>query len=241
MKPTSIPFRLGIIGGVAGGRLRRRPYSQYPTTLNSKSPRLFLVLLVVGMRLWAEPPAAPALTWHAPSDPAVAPAVAQAKVTIAALVGTLLPAVNAAVEVGGPPQGVILCHGQAEPLTQQTRQQAGPSVTGLKRTSLRVRNPANAPDRAEQAALDRVAALLAAGKEPPPLLVQYLAETPDHPAELRVYRSMTVAANCLACHGDPASFTPQLRDSLRTHYPQDTATGYAEGDWRGLIRVSLQP
>lgn len=181
------------------------------------------------------------LTWHKPSDPAVAPAVAKAKVTIKSLVGTLLPAVTAAVEAGGPPQGVTLCNLQANPLTQQVLEQADPAITAVKRTSLRVRNPANAPDAAEQAALDRVAAIIAGGKEPPPLLVQSLAAAPDHPAEIRVYRSMTVAPNCLACHGDPANFSPELRTALQAAYPDDAATGYAEGDWRGLIRVSANP
>ena len=180
-----------------------------------------------------------AMAWHAPSDPVVAPAVARAKVTIKALVETLLPAVTAAVEAGGPPQGVTLCQIQAGPLTRQTLASADPAITGLKRTSLRIRNPANAPDAAEQAALDRVASLIAKGQEPPPLLVQSLPEWDGKPAEIRVYRSMTVAPGCVACHGDATEFTPELSMALQNHYPDDQATGYAEGEWRGLIRVSV--
>lgn len=198
-------------------------------------------LLAAGLSTATAHSADPAMTWPQSSDPAIAPAVEKAKTTIKSLVGTLLPAVTAAVEAGGPPQGVTLCNLQANPLTRQVLEQADPAITAVKRTSLRVRNPANAPDAAEQAALDRVAAIIAGGAEPPPLLVQSLAATADQPAEIRVYRSMTVAPGCLACHGDPTGFTPALRTALQQTYPEDTATGYAEGDWRGLIRVSVTP
>ena len=82
---------------------------------------------------------------------------------------------------------------------------------------------------------------MAEGKPLPGLLVQKLEATPEHPAELRIYKPLTLAAQCLACHGDPATFSPSLRAALTQQYPEDTATGYAEGDWRGLIRVSLKP
>jgi len=177
--------------------------------------------------------------WHVPTDPQVTSAVAKAQVAIKSLVGTLLPAVTAAVEAGGPVQGVTLCQVQAQPLTRQTLGNADPAITGLKRTSQRVRNPANAPDAAEKAALDRVSALILDGREPPPLLVQSLAATADQPAEIRVYRSMTVAPGCLACHGDASAFAPDLQATLQAHYPNDQAVGYREGDWRGLIRVSV--
>ncbi|WP_221031267.1 Tll0287-like domain-containing protein [Actomonas aquatica] len=187
------------------------------------------------------PPAEPATKWRDPADPALSAHVAEAKVALQLLVSTLSASVAEAVADGGPHQGVSACQLQALPLTHRSAQQSPPRVTALKRTSLHVRNPANAPDPAESAALTHVAQLLSTGEDLPPLLVQELAATPEREAEIRVYKPLRLAAQCLACHGDPATFSPDLRETLATRYPTDAATGYEEGDWRGLIRVSLTP
>ena len=179
--------------------------------------------------------------WRDPSDPALASHIADAKVSLQLLVSTLSATLAEAVQDGGPHQAVVVCQVRALPLTAGAAQQRAPHVTALKRTSLQVRNPANAPDAAEQAALARVAQLLADGESVPPLLVQELDATADRDAEIRVYKPLNVGAQCLACHGDRQTFSPALRSTLANRYPRDAATGYREGDWRGLIRVSLDP
>lgn len=183
----------------------------------------------------------PALQWRDPADPALAPSIKDAKASIQQLVTTLSAALTAAVQEGGLNQGVVICQTQALPLTQASFSGSPSRVTGLKRTSLKVRNPANAPDSAEEAALVRVAQMLADGDPLPDLLVQQISATAESDPELRIYKPLKVAAKCLACHGDPATFSTKLRTSLAQRYPQDTATGYAAGDWRGLIRASLRP
>ena len=179
--------------------------------------------------------------WRDPLDPTLAPHIAEAKVSLQLLVSTLSASVAEAVADGGPHQAVVVCQLQALPLTAAAAQQHAPRVTALKRTSLQVRNPANTPDAAETAALDRVAGLLADGAPLPPLLVQQIDATAEHDAEIRIYKPLTVGAQCLACHGDTTTFPAALRDTLTLRYPRDAATGYREGDWRGLIRVSLTP
>lgn len=181
------------------------------------------------------------LQWRDPADPALAAHVEEAKATLQQLVTTLSAALTAAAQEGGPDRGVEVCQTQALPLTHASFAGSPSRVTGLKRTSLQVRNPANAPDQAEAAALDRIAQMLANGKPLPGLLVQQLNATTETAPELRIYKPLNVAAQCLACHGDPDTFSPSLRATLQHYYPQDTATGYAKGDWRGLIRVSLKP
>jgi hypothetical protein len=181
------------------------------------------------------------LHWRDPADPALSTHVNEAQASLKMLVTTLSDSVAQAVADGGPHQAVIVCQMQALPLTAQTARQSTPRITALKRTSLRIRNPANAPDAAEQAALDRIAHLIAAGEPLPPLLVQSLDATPQLAAEIRVYKPLTMATRCLTCHGDPTTFSPALRDVLAQRYPRDAATDYHEGDWRGLIRVSLTP
>ncbi len=200
----------------------------------------FLLATVIGA-LSCFGQSAPNITWRDPADPDLASHLEDAQSAIELLYSTLASSVAAAVDEDGPPRAVAVCQISAQPLTRASLPPEPTRVKQLKRTSLRLRSPANAPDPADEAALRRVAAQLAARQPPPPLLVQELSATSRHPAEIRIYQPITVAAQCLTCHGDPTTFTPELRQILQDRYPSDAATGYHEGDWRGLIRVSLEP
>ena len=70
------------------------------------------------------------------------------------------------------------------------------TVTKLQRTSLRVRNPANAPDAADRAALDLIQAQLEQGDPVAKVLVQRVM-TPGQPPEWRVYRPLSAMKECL--------------------------------------------
>ena len=135
---------------------------------------------------------------------------------------------------------VLVCQTQALPLTAEKLADQ-PTLVSVKRTSLRLRNPANAPDAAERLALDHVAKLVAAGQPPPPVLVQRIQPSGTAKPEWRVYRPIATKAECLVCHGDPATQSPALRAALQTRYPTDAATGYAADQWRGLFRVTIAP
>jgi hypothetical protein len=173
-----------------------------------------------------------------PAAPEVAALRQAGEAATAAVAGRLIIELTAALANGGPEQAVEVCHVRAQPLTRETPP-GYPQVTAVKRTSLRLRNPANTPDAAEQAALEHVAALIAGGKPAPALLVQKV-ETNGTPApEWRVYRSVFIQPACLACHGSSEAQSPALRALLRERYPQDAATGYAAGDWRGFLRVTV--
>jgi hypothetical protein len=182
--------------------------------------------------------ATPRLTFVDPAAPEAA-AVRQAGEAASALLATrLVTELTGALAAGGPEKAVEVCHTKALPLTAEPLPGL-PQVTAVKRTSLRLRNAANAPDAAEQAALDHVARVVAEGKPAPAVLVQKI-EPESGPAEWRLYRSVGVQAACLVCHGAPEAQSPALRALLRERYPHDAATGYAVGDWRGLIRVSVR-
>lgn len=173
-----------------------------------------------------------------PASPEVA-AIRQAGEAAASAVGKkLITALNTALAAGGPEAAVVVCQTRALPLTAEKIADQ-PTLVSVKRTSLRLRNPANAPDDAERLALDHVAKLVAAGQPPPPVLVQRImtSTTP----EWRVYRPIVTKAECLVCHGDPATQSPALRLTLQTRYPADAATGYAADQWRGLFRLTISP
>jgi hypothetical protein len=175
-----------------------------------------------------------------PAKPEVA-AIRSAGEAAAAAVGKkLVSALNTALAAGGPEAAVLVCQTQALPLTAGKLADQ-PTLVSVKRTSLRLRNPANAPDDAERLALDHVAQLVATGRPPPPVLVQRIQLSGTAKPEWRVYRPIATKAECLVCHGDPAAQSPALRAALRTRYPADAATGYAADQWRGLFRVTIAP
>lgn len=50
---------------------------------------------------------------------------------------------------------------------------------------------------------------------------------------------MKIAPLCLNCHGDKNMLSEEVSAQLANLYPEDKATGYREGDFRGVIRVSV--
>jgi hypothetical protein len=104
----------------------------------------------------------------------------------------------------------------------------------LKQTSLRVRNPSNAPDEWEKKVLKSM-------------------ETPEYSkgkgfSEIietngnKIYRYMKpiyVEAACLQCHGNEEKVMPAMRLFLKRKYPFDEAFGYKEGELRGGISLTI--
>ena len=113
-----------------------------------------------------------------------------------------------------------------------------PIITAIKRTSLNLRNPANAPDAAEIAALELVRSSLENGDDLPKLLLQKVAK-PGQPVEWRIYQPLGVSAQCMVCHGASDSIDADVKAALQTHYPDDKAVDYKQGAWRGLFQVSV--
>lgn len=137
-----------------------------------------------------------------------------------------------------PPEEVIdICH--LKYLTMDGDSIKGlPRIKAVKLTSLKVRSPANAPDAEDKLALDRFDYEMNYGDSVPSLLVQRI-DAPDSEREWRVYLPLGVAKQCLDCHGDASNQSPALRARLDELYPSDKAIGYAGGQWRGVIRVTV--
>ncbi len=104
----------------------------------------------------------------------------------------------------------------------------------IRRTSLRYRNPGNAPDPWERAWLERLEARLAAG-EP----LQEVHEIDAARGELRYLGPILVGPGCLRCHGAEDELDSDVREQLARHYPDDRATGFAAGDLRGAFSVRV--
>ena len=149
------------------------------------------------------------------------------------LMMTLQANLMASMEQGGPVQAIEFCASRARGLTDSVSATFGDGIS-IKRVSEQYRNPENAPDASEIEAVRHFEAALADDGVLPDDWVQETAA-----GELRYYRPLTIAPPCLNCHGDPEGMDPRVLEVLQTSYPDDKATGYEAGDFRGLIRVSV--
>lgn len=113
-----------------------------------------------------------------------------------------------------------------------------PAVIVIRRTSLLVRNPANAPDAPDLAALEVIQDQLERGDDVSKVLIQRVT-LPGQSPEWRVYRPLVTLKQCLECHGASDHLAPGVSDTLKVFYPADKAVNYRAGSWRGLIRASI--
>jgi len=135
---------------------------------------------------------------------------------------------------GGPQGAVEACAAQAQ---EATLEEAARHGVALRRVSLQYRNPADAPDEFERAALERLAAGARQGSLPAE--VAQVTAGPDGGSELRYLRPIVLAPQCLGCHGKVAELAPGVAAILAQRYPGDLATGYAAGDLRGAVSVRV--
>lgn len=149
------------------------------------------------------------------------------------LLRTLVGRLTGAMEEGGTLHAVQFCSGEAMPLTRSVEADLAEGME-LKRTSFRYRNPENAPDPAEEMALRHFENALQEYGEAPSSYVQKVSED-----AYRYYQPLFVGEVCLRCHGDPESMDPAVLEALGERYPQDLATGYDAGDFRGVVRVTV--
>jgi hypothetical protein len=147
-----------------------------------------------------------------------------------ALAQGLMTRLSEAIDEGGVTGAVSFCSEEAIPLTHAIADELDPRLE-IKRTTMRWRNPDNAPDEWEERMLRYLEAM--EGIEPGSAPETITAEGPD--GSLRFYRTLRTAPMCLQCHG--TELDPEVRELLEARYPQDRATGYEAGEFRGLIRV----
>jgi hypothetical protein len=126
----------------------------------------------------------------------------------------------------GGPQAISVCRDQAPALARE----AGSATVRVGRTSHKVRNPANTPEPWME-----------------PLLAAY-RETPDS-RDARVVQlenggvgyvePIYLQAACVMCHG--TSIAAPVRASIAELYPEDEATGFLSGEFRGMFWVEFTP
>ena len=162
------------------------------------------------------------------TDAQRAAAVERGEAAAGQLAGSLGSTLQREIQSGGVVSAVEFCNLEALPITARVTEELGVEVA---RTADRVRNPANAPDAVDERALDAFAGT-SAGEVPHHL-------EPMGDSAVRYYKPLYAAGLCVQCHGPVETLDPALLEVLREEYPRDEATGYEEGDFRGVIRVTL--
>jgi hypothetical protein len=153
-----------------------------------------------------------------------------------ALATSLKDELKAAMENGGVEKAISVCNVKALPLTDSVALNSSFHVS-IKRISNLVRNPKNTPNEQEKLALDLFTELLKRGDELPEFYIQKI--TGENTVEYNYYRPIKMESLCLVCHGDKYTMAPNAAKIVNQFYPQDQATGYKEGDFRGLIRIKF--
>ncbi len=139
------------------------------------------------------------------------------------LAKTLMARLAEGMKAGGPPTAIGVCK-EAAPEIAATISRAMGLTIG--RCSFRLRNPENAaPSWALPYVKSRRAESL-------------ILRNPDTGALATLF-PIKVQAQCLPCHGPTDNIAPAVRAALISAYPEDSATGFNEGDLRGWFHVTV--
>ena len=151
------------------------------------------------------------------------------KVSFASWSGNL----KAAMTTGGPENAIKYCNVNAQPLTDSLSKVFNARI---KRTSLKLRNPLNRPDSLEAYMLDLYAQIQKMQK---PMVGKTLLSKEN---EVRYFAPIIIKAQCLLCHGTVGREVAEETYALiKNYYPDDQATGYGEGQLRGIWSINFGP
>lgn len=160
--------------------------------------------------------------------PALSPAVERGEGAVKLLGRSLLQRLQREMSEGGPGEAVTTCHEEAQLISAEMARSAGVEAG---RTSARLRNPANAPRPWAKAYVEATAGRKAADVEP---VVFDLGD------RIGLLRPIAVGGACLGCHGAAEKISTSAASSISARYPDDRATGFAEGDLRGFFWAEVK-
>lgn len=157
------------------------------------------------------------------------PQVKTALTSIKAFGGKLKGELQKAMKAGGPLNAIGVCNVKAPEIAEQTNKDSSAKIS---RTSLKNRNPGNAPTDWQRAVLLKFEERKAAGEDV--TKIDYSEVVGD---EFRYMKPIPTAEICLKCHG--ANIDPKLTAKLDKLYPDDKARGFNKGDIRGAFYVTM--
>jgi len=151
--------------------------------------------------------------------------------TVKEFMQTLKKELQTGMQDGGPVNAISVCNLTAPGIANTYSIRNGWDVG---RTSLKLRNPDNAPDAWERSTLESFEERKRAGEDPMKM-EHYEVVRKDGVSELRYMKAIPTGQLCLACHGEQVDSTVKTR--LKKLYPYDQALGYSKGDVRGAFTI----
>jgi hypothetical protein len=134
----------------------------------------------------------------------------------------------AGMKADGPGAAIHLCNIQA-PEIAMINSNGGWDVG---RTSLKIRNPNNAPDAWETSVLEAFEQQVAAGAD-----IATLEASTRQDGQFRYMKAIPVGGPCVVCHGE--SLAAPVKAKLDELYPEDHARGYLPGQLRGAFTLTF--
>ncbi len=130
------------------------------------------------------------------------------------------------------PTGVAamgFCTQKAEEITKEVNAKL-PKGVSVRRTALKTRSDKNIPDLTDTKVMEAYAKK-AADKKLNPKDIQVV----EVEGVTRVYKPLLIKPVCMKCHGDASKISSDIKAVITKVYPKDMATGFKEGDFRGVI------
>ncbi|MCH9808009.1 MAG: DUF3365 domain-containing protein [Alphaproteobacteria bacterium] len=197
-----------------------------PSSLNACLKTSFLALAALGVAIGG-----PVLAEDAKPDmPALKK---EAMGAIKGLVGNLKKELKAAMKNGGPVNAIEVCNTVAPSIA--ATQSTAHKLT-IRRTAIKFRNPDNAPDDFERAAMESFIADIAAGKDAKTLQRAEIVKTSEGET-FRFVKAIPMGEKpCVVCHG--GNIKPEVKAEIEKRYPDDKAVGFKPGELRGAFSIS---
>ena len=148
--------------------------------------------------------------------------------SISALVQkVLLTNVMTAMKSGGPVNAVSFCNVHAMPLTDSL---AGKYNCVIQRVTDKYRNPVNILSESDLEIWEKISS----SNTTNPVLI-------SENGQIVYYKPIKIAMPaCLTCHGTAGKeIDIKTLEIIKEKYPDDLATGYKEGDLRGLWKITF--
>jgi len=140
------------------------------------------------------------------------------------------------MQASGPIDTIEVCSKTAPSIAKSYSEKHGMKVA---RTTLKPRNPANAPDAWEEKVLQKFEERRAAGEEPAEMAFFEIVEEGGE-KNFRFMKAIGMPpldqGPCLKCHGE--EIAPEVSAKLNELYPEDKARGYKAGQIRGAFTIT---
>ncbi len=157
----------------------------------------------------------------------------RASETVERLTSGLLGELTLAMKQGGPIRAIRYCSENAQNMTATVGKEM---LLSVRRVTIKPRNPANAPDAWEAEVLNSFDLEARAGVLKTDIPYEEVM-TLDGRRVLRSMKAIVLRDPCLVCHGTERDIPADVYKMIKERYPDDQATGYVSGDFRGAVSV----